>query len=150
MLVCVFMGGVGSILKYLVRRSFWGFCAASFFTGLFGATVAVSMAYASDVAKTRLEKDGAIGKLIGISLVGATGGGLVSTALNGVGLFEPLCHTEFPTKTPDIGLYSHFNPLTSSLPRHLPLFHTSPSFHSPWAPSIRPYIYLLSRMRSRS
>lgn len=62
---------VGSIVKYLLRGSFWGFCGATnFVTDLFGATLTISMSYASDVAHTRAEKDGVIGSLVGISMVG--------------------------------------------------------------------------------
>lgn len=90
LLVLVFMGAVGSIAKYFCRNNFWAFCAANFVTGLFGATVAVAMAYASDVAHTRVEKDAIIGSLVGISMVGATGGGIITICMSGVGIFEPL------------------------------------------------------------
>jgi MFS family permease len=90
MLVCVGFGVIGSIAKYLARSSFWGFCAANFITGLFGATLIVSMAYASDVAHTRAEKDGVIGSLVGIYMVGGTAGGLIAIAMGNVSLFSPL------------------------------------------------------------
>ena len=90
MLALVVMGAVGSIVKYFCRNSFWAYCAANFATGLFGATTAVGMAYASDVAHTRTEKDAIIGSLVGISMVGATGGGIITIAMSGVGIFEPL------------------------------------------------------------
>lgn len=44
MLTCVGFGVIGSIAKFLASGSFWGFCAANFFTGLFGATLSVSIA----------------------------------------------------------------------------------------------------------
>ena len=90
MLVCVGFGVFGSIAKYLARNSFWGFCAANFVTGLFGATLAISMAYASDIALSRHEKDGMIGSLVAIQMVGATGGGIIAIAMSNVGLYEPL------------------------------------------------------------
>jgi MFS family permease len=90
MLVCVGMGVLGSIAKYFVRRSFWGFCAANFITGLFGATLAISLAYASDVAHTRVEKDLLIGSLVGLYMVGNTGGGIMAIAMENTGLFAPL------------------------------------------------------------
>lgn len=90
MLVCVGFGVIGSIAKFLARSSFWGFCAANFVTGLFGATLAISMAYASDVAKTRAEKDGVIGALVAINMVGATGGGIIAILMGDLNLFAPL------------------------------------------------------------
>lgn len=90
LLVCVIMGAVGSIAKYLARGSFWGFCAANFGTGLFGATMSIAMAYAGDVAPTRAEKDSAIGSLIGFYMIGSTGGGIVAIVMEDVGLFIPL------------------------------------------------------------
>lgn len=90
MLVCVAFGVLGSIAKYLARGSFWGFCAANFVTGLFGATLAVSMAYASDVAHTRAEKDSVIGSLVALSMLGATGGGIVAILMGDLNLFAPL------------------------------------------------------------
>jgi MFS family permease len=90
MLVCVGMGVIGSIAKYFARGSFWGFCAANFITGLFGATLAISMAYASDIARTRVEKDTLIGSLVCIYTVGNTGGGILAIAMENTGLFAPL------------------------------------------------------------
>ena len=90
MLVCVAFGVIGSIAKYGARGSFWAFCAVNFVTGLFGATLAISMAYASDVAYTRAEKDTLIGSLVGLYMVGNTGGGVISIAMEGTGLFASL------------------------------------------------------------
>ena len=44
MIVCIFMGAVGSVIQYLCRGNFWAFCAANVFTGIFGATLAISIA----------------------------------------------------------------------------------------------------------
>jgi predicted permease len=90
MLICVGAGVIGSIVKYFVRSSFWGFCAANFITGLFGATLAISMAYASDVSHTRAEKDALIGSLVCLYTVGNTGGGILAIAMETTGLFVPL------------------------------------------------------------
>ena len=90
LLVCVFFGAVGSIAKYLARNSFWGFCAANFVTGVFGASLAVAMAYASDLAHTRHEKDAIIGSLVGVNMIGATGGGIITVLMSDIGIFEPL------------------------------------------------------------
>jgi MFS family permease len=90
MLLCIGFGVIGSIAKYFARGSFWAFCAVNFITGLFGATLAISMAYASDVAYTRAEKDTLIGSLVGLYMVGNTGGGVISIAMENTGLFAPL------------------------------------------------------------
>lgn len=90
LLICVAMGAVGSLAKFLARGSFWSFCAANFGTGLFGATLTICMAYAGDVAPTRAAKDAAIGSLVGFYMIGATGGGIIAIILDGAGLFTPL------------------------------------------------------------
>jgi hypothetical protein len=90
MLVCIGVGVFGSIGKFFARSSFWVFCAINFITGLFGATLAISMAYASDVEPTRAEKDKLIGSLVALYMVGNTGGGIISIAMENTGLFAPL------------------------------------------------------------
>jgi len=89
-LICMFAGVVGSIAKYLLRGSFWGFCAANFVTGLFGASTTVAMAYVSDVKHTQAEKDSEIGMLIALMMVGGTGGGICSILMGTDSLFTPL------------------------------------------------------------
>jgi MFS family permease len=90
MLVSVGFGVIGSIAKYFARGSFWAFCAFNFINGLFGGTLATSMAYASDVSKTRAESDSVIGSLVGVYMIGSSGGGVISIAMESMGLFAPL------------------------------------------------------------
>lgn len=90
-LTCMYFGAVGSVLKYFGRHSFWLFCAANFITGLFGGSLAVGMAYVSDVFPGDRERiDSEIGTLVAVSMVGRTGGGIVTILMQGLGLFEPL------------------------------------------------------------
>eukprot|EP00957_Ditylum_brightwellii_P133203 10156103-Ditylum_brightwellii.AAC.1 len=89
-LACMYLGAVGSILKYLTQDSFLLFCAATFATGLFGGSLAVGMAYVSDIYADRLQTDAEIGTLIGVSMIGRTGGGITAILMNSTGLFAPL------------------------------------------------------------
>ena len=89
-LICVAFGFVGSLGKYFAQSNFYAFCAVNFVTGLFGATLPVANAYASDVAQTRSEKDALIGSLVAISMLGGTGGGIIAIAMSTTGLFSPL------------------------------------------------------------
>jgi len=90
MLVCVGVSIFGCIGKYLARNSFWGFCAANFVNGLFSSTLTVALAYVSDVHPGRAEKDREIGLLVGLNMLGITGGGIIAILMQSTGLFTPL------------------------------------------------------------
>ncbi|KAL7458690.1 hypothetical protein ACHAWC_010328 [Mediolabrus comicus] len=90
MLLCLYGTVVGCILKYLFRFSFWPYCGFNFLNGLFSASVPVSLAYAGDVNETKREKDSEIGVLVGISMLGAAGGGIIAILMETQGLFVPL------------------------------------------------------------
>ena len=49
---CSFVSIFGSVSMYLARETFWGFCAASFASGLFRGTLPVSMAYVVRIYQT--------------------------------------------------------------------------------------------------
>jgi MFS family permease len=87
MLLCLYGTVVGCILKYLFRFSFWPYCGFNFLNGLFSASVPVSLAYAGDVNETKREKDSEIGVLVGISMLGAAGGGIIAILMETQGLF---------------------------------------------------------------
>lgn len=87
MLLCLYGTAVGCILKYLFRFSFWPYCGFNFLNGLFSASVPVSLAYAGDVNETKREKDSEIGVLVGISMLGAAGGGIIAILMETQGLF---------------------------------------------------------------
>ncbi|CAB9500689.1 major facilitator superfamily [Seminavis robusta] len=89
-LACMYIGVLGSLLKYAARGNFWTFCAATFLNGLFGGSAAVGMAYASDVTENRLQKEAQIGIIIATSMLGRTGGGATAILMESIGLFAPL------------------------------------------------------------
>ncbi|CAB9500687.1 major facilitator Superfamily [Seminavis robusta] len=89
-LACMYIGVLGSPIKYAARGNFWTFCAATFFNGLFGGSAAVGMAYASDVTENRLQKEAQIGIMIATSMLGRTGGGATAILMESIGLFAPL------------------------------------------------------------
>lgn len=91
MLLFLFAGAGGSIAKWLVRRSFWGFCAANFVNGIFAGTYPLALAYASDMfPRDKLQSDSEQSTVTAVALVGATGGGLIAIAFEFTGLFAPL------------------------------------------------------------
>jgi MFS family permease len=62
----------------------------NFLNGLFSASVPVGLAYAGDVNEKKREKDAEIGLLVGISMLGMTGGGIIAILMQTQGLFAPL------------------------------------------------------------
>lgn len=91
MLLFLFAGAGGSIAKWLLRRSFWGFCAANFVNGIFAGTYPLALAYASDMfPQDKLQSDSEQSTVTAVALVGATGGGLIAIAFEFTGLFAPL------------------------------------------------------------
>eukprot|EP00547_Thalassionema_nitzschioides_P004618 CAMPEP_0194213062 /NCGR_PEP_ID=MMETSP0156-20130528/13366_1 /TAXON_ID=33649 /ORGANISM="Thalassionema nitzschioides, Strain L26-B" /LENGTH=703 /DNA_ID=CAMNT_0038941007 /DNA_START=105 /DNA_END=2216 /DNA_ORIENTATION=- len=89
-LLCLYGTVVGCILKFIFKFSFWPYCAFNFINGLMSASVPVSLAYAGDVYETKLEKDNEIGLLVGISMLGSAGGGIIAILMETQGLFVPL------------------------------------------------------------
>lgn len=93
-LVCLYVGTIGSILKWYagaVMQSFWGFCIANFFTGLFSSSVTVAMAYIGDVIPHDKEKKEAeLGIIIAILMFSVSGGGICAILMDKQGLFMPL------------------------------------------------------------
>jgi MFS family permease len=73
-----------------MRKNFWAFNASNFLNGLLSASVPVSLAYAGDVNETKREKDAEIGLLVGISMLGTTGGGVIAILMQTQRLFVPL------------------------------------------------------------
>ena len=87
LLLCLYGTVIGCILKYLFRFAFWPYCAFNSLNGLVSASVPVSLAYAGDVYETKREKDGEIGTLVGISMLGSAGGGIIAILMETQGLF---------------------------------------------------------------
>lgn len=90
MMIMLAASGVGSMVKFFTRKSFWGFCIASFFTGLFSSTLPIGMAYASDVNPSKRDSDAEVGIMVGFNMLGASGGGICAILLTQQGLFTPL------------------------------------------------------------
>lgn len=86
-LFCLYGTVIGCILKYLFRFSFWPYCGFNFLNGLVSASAPVALAYAGDVNETKREKDGEIGIIIGIAMLGAAGGGIIAILMEAEGLF---------------------------------------------------------------
>ena len=81
---------IGSVVMYAARKTFWGFCAASFAAGLFKGTLPVAMAYVGDVFTTKKEKQDALSVIVGYYVLGNSGGGIFAILMNDSGLFTPL------------------------------------------------------------
>ena len=71
---CMFGSVIGCIAKFLLRESFWSYCAANFCNGLVSATLPVAIAYVGDVYTDRKEKENEIGLIIGLVMLGSAGG----------------------------------------------------------------------------
>lgn len=89
-LCCSYLAAVGSMLKFFAQDNFGAFLGANFATGLVGGSLAVGLAYVTDLSSGRLNTDTEIGMMIAISLMGRTGGGILAIALQRFGLFVPL------------------------------------------------------------
>ena len=84
------ISGIGSIVKYYCRHTFWAFSISSFITGLFLGNLPVAMAYCSDVFTSKKEKEVQLGIIVGCYVTGTSGGGIVAILMDGSGLFAPL------------------------------------------------------------
>jgi MFS family permease len=89
-LVCLYASIALSMIKFFLRASFWGFCAANFVNGLFSATLPLAMAYMGDVYKKKEEKQMAIGMVGAYNMIGTSGGGICAILMESQGLFTPL------------------------------------------------------------
>mmetsp|Transcript_5869 Transcript_5869/g.16515 ORF Transcript_5869/g.16515 Transcript_5869/m.16515 type:complete len:589 (+) Transcript_5869:195-1961(+) len=90
LMLCLYGTVIGCILKFLFRFAFWPYCAFNFLNGLVSASVPVALAYAGDVYETKREKDNEIGILVGVSMLGSSGGGIIAILMETQGLFTPL------------------------------------------------------------
>jgi len=90
LLLCLYGSTIGCILKFIARKSFWFYNGMNLLNGLFSASVPVALAYAGDVNETKREKDAEIGMLVGISMLGSAGGGIIAILMETQGLFVPL------------------------------------------------------------
>lgn len=91
LLICMYGGTAGSLLKFFFSHSFWGFCIANFINGLLGASAVVAMVYVSDIFPDDKEKANAeMGTMMGLLLIGGSAGNLIAILMESQGLFFPL------------------------------------------------------------
>jgi MFS family permease len=90
-MICLYASVALSVLKYLMRSSFWGFVGASFLNGVFGCIPPVASAYIGDVYSADPAKsEEALGTLMGLQMLGGGLGGVIAILMEDVGMFEPL------------------------------------------------------------
>lgn len=91
MLICLYLGAVGCVVKYFCRGTFWGFNAANFANGLVGASLVVGMAYVGDVfPEDKAKAADELGALMGLMMLGMSAGNVIAILMEEQGLFMPL------------------------------------------------------------
>lgn len=87
---CLAASMVGSMAKYFLRETFWGFCAANFVNGLLSGSLPVALAYIADVFPSNKEKAKQFSIVVGCNVLGQSTGGIIAILMFDVGLFAPL------------------------------------------------------------
>lgn len=82
--------GIGTMLKYFTRNSFWAFNGMNFLTGAMAYSLPISLAYVGDVYTSEREKQEQLSALIAFSMLGQSGGGIIAILMDSTGLFTPL------------------------------------------------------------
>jgi MFS family permease len=90
MLVLAVISGVGSIVKYFARETFWGFCIAQLVFGFFLGNLPIAMAYVGDVFTSKTEKGRQLSIIVANYVMGNWGGGIIAILMQDSGLFAPL------------------------------------------------------------
>lgn len=86
-----FVSGIGSIVKYFTRHTFWSFCISSFIFGFFLGNLPISMAYIGDLfSDSKKEKEDELGVIVSFFVIGNSGGGIIAILMEENGLFAPL------------------------------------------------------------
>jgi len=90
-LLCLYVGVGGCILKYYCRHTFWGFCGANFANGLFGCSVTIACAYVGDLFEHEpSKKEETMGTVYAAYMFGGGLGGICAILMESSGLFMPL------------------------------------------------------------
>mmetsp|Transcript_46454 Transcript_46454/g.129429 ORF Transcript_46454/g.129429 Transcript_46454/m.129429 type:complete len:728 (+) Transcript_46454:189-2372(+) len=90
-LLCLYVGAGGCVLKYALRGSFWGFCGANFANGLFGCSITIGCAYVGDLFEhDPAKKEEVMGTVYGVWMLGGGLGGICAILMESSGLFMPL------------------------------------------------------------
>lgn len=90
LLVLAWISTVGSVVKYFISNTFWGFCITQLVFGFFLGNLPVGMAYIGDVYSSKKEKERELGILVSFYVIGNSGGGIIAILMNDSGLFAPL------------------------------------------------------------
>ena len=74
------MGGsiIGTAIKWVLRRSFWGFCIANFCNGLVSGGLPVALAYLGDVFPDYQTKQAEFGTIVGCFVIGNSVSGIIA------------------------------------------------------------------------
>jgi len=90
LLVLAVVSGIGSIVKYFSKDTFWGFCISSFVFGFFLGNLPVAMAYIGDIFVHKTEKERQLSIIVANYVMGNSGGGIIAILMQDSGLFSPL------------------------------------------------------------
>ena len=91
LLLCMYVGAVLTVVKYLCRHDFWLFNIANFLNGLFGASTVVATSYIADIYSDDKDKlNEAMGGVMGLAMLGGNAGNILAIAMENAGLFIPL------------------------------------------------------------
>mmetsp|Transcript_1212 Transcript_1212/g.2317 ORF Transcript_1212/g.2317 Transcript_1212/m.2317 type:complete len:705 (-) Transcript_1212:1035-3149(-) len=90
LLILGWISAAGSIVKFYTSGTFWGFCLSNFIFGFFLGNLPVGMAYVGDIEPSKKKKDEMLGALVGMFVLGNSGGGIIAVLMNDSGLFAPL------------------------------------------------------------
>ncbi|KAL3902705.1 MAG: hypothetical protein SGARI_005710, partial [Bacillariaceae sp.] len=81
---------VGSVIKFFLRKNFWGFCIANLANGLVSGSLPVALAYVGDVFPTPQTKAAEFGNITGCFVVEQSMGGIFAILMSSTGLFASL------------------------------------------------------------
>ena len=88
--LCMGCSIFGNMLKWFLRDTFWGFCAATFANGLVSGGLPVALAYLGDVFPDYKTKQVEFGVIVGCFVLGNSFGGVIAILMESQGLFAPL------------------------------------------------------------
>lgn len=104
MFVLSLVSTVGSIVKYFMRGTFWGYCIVSLIFGFFLGNLPVAMAYIGDVFTDQEKKEQQLGIIVACFVMGNSGGGIIAILMEESGLFSPLWVGSFLSFLAAIGI----------------------------------------------
>ena len=90
LLVMAIISGIGNIVKFYSKDTFWGFCISNLAFGFFLGNLPIAMAVVGDIFVTKRDKERELGNIVGIFVMGNSGGGVIAILMGESGLFAPL------------------------------------------------------------